>query len=29
VRIDPLDGDALMLLGHYYARQNEPDRAML
>jgi tetratricopeptide (TPR) repeat protein len=29
VKVDPLDGDALMLLGHHYARQNEPDRAML
>jgi len=29
VRLDPLDGDALLLLGHYYRGQNEPDRAML
>jgi tetratricopeptide (TPR) repeat protein len=29
VQLDPLDGDALLLLGHYYARQNEPDRAIL
>ena len=29
VRLDPLDGDALMLLGHYHARQQEPDRAIL
>jgi tetratricopeptide (TPR) repeat protein len=29
VRLDPLDGDALMLLGHHYSRQNEPDRAIL
>lgn len=29
VRLDPLDGDALLLLGHHYAKQNEPDRAML
>jgi tetratricopeptide (TPR) repeat protein len=29
VTLDPLDGDALLLLGHYYSRQNEPDRAIL
>lgn len=29
VRLDPLDGDALMLLGQHYAQQNEPDRALL
>ncbi|HEV8112955.1 MAG TPA: tetratricopeptide repeat protein [Planctomycetota bacterium] len=29
VQIDPLDGEALMLLGQHYGRQNEPDRAIL
>ncbi|MBI3847889.1 MAG: tetratricopeptide repeat protein [Planctomycetes bacterium] len=29
VQLDPLDGDALMLLGQHYSRQNEPDRAIL
>lgn len=29
VKLDPLDGEALMLLGQHYARQNEPDRAIL
>ncbi len=29
VQIDPLDGEALMLLGQHYSRQNEPDRAIL
>jgi tetratricopeptide (TPR) repeat protein len=29
LRIDPLDGEALMLLGQHHAKQNEPDRAML
>ncbi|MCI0586087.1 MAG: tetratricopeptide repeat protein [Planctomycetes bacterium] len=29
VKIDPLDGEALMLLGQHYSRQNEPDRAIL
>ena len=29
VRLDPLDGEALMLLGQHCSRQNEPDRAML
>ncbi len=28
VELDPLDGEALMLLGQHYSRQNEPDRAM-
>ncbi len=28
VRLDPLDGEALMLLGQHYSRQNEPDRAI-
>ena len=28
VKLDPLDGEALMLLGQHYARQNEPDRAI-
>jgi biopolymer transport protein ExbB/TolQ/tetratricopeptide (TPR) repeat protein len=28
VKIDPLDGEALMLLGQHYGHQNEPDRAM-
>jgi tetratricopeptide (TPR) repeat protein len=28
VKLDPLDGEALMLLGQHYSRQNEPDRAM-
>ena len=28
VKLDPLDGDALMLLGQHYSRQNEPDRAI-
>lgn len=28
IKIDPLDGEALMLLGQHYARQNEPDRAI-
>jgi tetratricopeptide (TPR) repeat protein len=26
---DPLDGEALLLLGQHHARQNEPERAML
>lgn len=26
--IDPLDGEALMLLGQHYSRNNEPDRAI-
>jgi tetratricopeptide (TPR) repeat protein len=29
VKLDPLDGEALMLLGQHYAKANEPDRAML
>jgi len=29
VKLDPLDGEALMLLGQHYARQNQPDRAIL
>lgn len=29
VKLDPLDGEALCLLGQHYAKQNEPDRAML
>ncbi len=28
VELDPLDGEALMLLGQHYSRQNEPDRAI-
>jgi tetratricopeptide (TPR) repeat protein len=28
LQIDPLDGDALMLLAQHYERQNEPDRAI-
>jgi len=28
VKLDPLDGEALMLLGQHFARQNEPDRAI-
>jgi tetratricopeptide (TPR) repeat protein len=28
VKLDPLDGEALMLLGKHYSRQNEPDRAI-
>ncbi len=28
VKLDPLDGEALMLLGQHYAGQNEPDRAI-
>lgn len=28
VKLDPLDGEALLLLGQHYARQNEPDRAI-
>ena len=27
--IDPLDGDALILLGQYYGRSEEPDKAAL
>lgn len=28
VQLDPLDGEALLLLGQHYSRQNEPDRAI-
>ena len=28
VKLDPLDGEALLLLGQHYAKQNQPDRAM-
>ncbi len=28
IKLDPLDGEALMLLGQHYSRQNEPDRAI-
>ncbi|MEI6130810.1 MAG: tetratricopeptide repeat protein [Planctomycetota bacterium] len=28
VKLDPLDGEALMLLGQHYSRENEPDRAI-
>jgi tetratricopeptide (TPR) repeat protein len=28
VKLDPLDGEALLLLGQHYSRQNEPDRAI-
>jgi tetratricopeptide (TPR) repeat protein len=28
VELDPLDGEALMLLGQHYAQRNEPDRAV-
>jgi tetratricopeptide (TPR) repeat protein len=28
IQLDPLDGDALMLLGQYCSQQNEPDRAI-
>jgi len=29
VKMDPLDGEALLLLGQYYSRQKQPDKAML
>jgi tetratricopeptide (TPR) repeat protein len=29
VNLDPLDGEALMLLGQHYSRMNQPDRAIL
>jgi tetratricopeptide (TPR) repeat protein len=29
IQLDPLDGEALMLLGQHYAGQNEPDKAIL
>lgn len=28
VKLDPLDGEALILLGQHHSRQNEPDRAI-
>ena len=28
VKLDPLDGEALMLLGQHHSRQNEPERAI-
>lgn len=28
VKLNPLDGEALLLLGQHYSRQNEPDRAI-
>ncbi|MCE9592633.1 MAG: tetratricopeptide repeat protein [Planctomycetes bacterium] len=28
VKLDPLDGEALLLLGQHWAKQNEPDRAI-
>jgi tetratricopeptide (TPR) repeat protein len=28
VKLDPLDGEALMLLGQHYSRENQPDRAI-
>jgi tetratricopeptide (TPR) repeat protein len=28
IRIDPLDGDALILLGQHYAKDNQPDKAI-
>ncbi len=28
VRLDPLDGEALLLLGQHFVRKNEPDRAI-
>ncbi len=28
IKLDPLDGEALMLLGQHYAKENEPDRAI-
>lgn len=28
VKLDPLDGEALMLLGQHYSKQHEPDRAI-
>jgi tetratricopeptide (TPR) repeat protein len=28
VKLDPLDGEALMLLGQHYSKQSEPDRAI-
>lgn len=29
VKLDPLDGEALLLLGKHYSKQGEPDRAIL
>lgn len=29
IELDPLDGDALLLLGQHFARKGEPDRAIL
>jgi tetratricopeptide (TPR) repeat protein len=29
LRLDPLDGDALMLLGQHYQKENQPEQAML
>jgi tetratricopeptide (TPR) repeat protein len=29
IQLDPLDGEALLLLGQHYSRANEPDRAIL
>jgi tetratricopeptide (TPR) repeat protein len=29
VKLDPLDGDALLMLGRHYQKNGEPDRAML
>jgi tetratricopeptide (TPR) repeat protein len=29
VSLDPLDGEALMLLGQHYSRENEPEKAMI
>jgi tetratricopeptide (TPR) repeat protein len=29
LELDPLDGDALLLLGQHYQKQNQPDKAML
>jgi tetratricopeptide (TPR) repeat protein len=29
VRLDPLDGEALLLLGQHYVRKEQPDRAIL
>lgn len=28
IRLDPLDGDALLLLGQHYAKDNQPDKAI-
>src|SRR5262249_49161738 len=29
LRLDPLDGDALMLLGNHWAKHDQPDKAIL